>query len=120
MPQSITAERSKDRARQQRRRDKLARTKAPTTHTINRALVEALMQCVEINRRDGVHKMLTPITLNDVLPRAMAILTLGYSQASSYDLEEVMRVIRERAGKRPDRMTIESVTKRMLRDDITG
>ena len=120
MRQSLTSERSKDRVRQQRHRDKLAEAKAPTTHTINRALVEALMQCVEINRREGVHRMLTPVTLNEVLPRAMAILTLGHSQASSYDLAEVKRVILEKAGKAPDRLTINDATKRMLRDDITG
>jgi hypothetical protein len=120
MPRSITTERSKDRVRQQRRRDNLAAAKAPTTHTINRAMVEALMQCVEINRRDGVHRMLTPVTLNEVLPRAMAILTLGFSAASSYDVDQVKRVVRERAGKQPDRFTIDDVTKRLLRDDITG
>ena len=120
MPKSITAERAKDRARQQRRRDKLAGAKAPTTHTINRALVEALMQCVESARREGVHRMLTPITLNDVLPRAVAILTLGQSQASSYDLTQVKSAVLEKAAKRPDRMTTEKVTERMLRDDITG
>lgn len=120
MRQSITSERSKDRARQQRRRDNLVEAKAPTTHTINRALVEALMQCVEINRVEGVHKMLTPVTLNDVLPRAMAILTLGQSQASSYNIAQVKRAIRERAGKRPDRMATEQVTERTQRDDITG
>lgn len=120
MPRSITTERSKDRVRQQRRRDNLAEAKAPTTHTINRALVEALMQCVEINRRDGVHRMLTPVTLNEVLPRAMAILTLGFSAASSYDVDQVKRVVRERAGKQTDRLIMDAVTERMLRDDITG
>lgn len=120
MRQSITSERSKDRTRQQRRRDNLAEAKAPTTHTIHRALVEALMQCVEINRQEGVHKMLTPVTLNEVLPRAMAILTLGHSQASSYNVDQVKRAVRKKGGKRPDRMTTEKVTERMLRDDITG
>ena len=120
MRQSITTERSKDRERQQRRRDKLSEAEAPTTHTINRALVDALMQCVELNRVEGMHKMLTPVTLNEVLPRAMAILTMGQSQASSYNLVEVKRVIREKAVKRPDRLTTNDVTKRMLRDDITG
>lgn len=117
---TVTSERKKNRVRQQKHRDKLAAAKAPTTHTVNRAIVEALMQCVESNRREGVHKMLTPATLNEVLPRAMAILTSGLSAASSYDVDQVKRAVRERAGKRPDRFTMDHVTERMLRDDITG
>lgn len=118
MPASLTAQRIKDRNRQQRRRNKLAEAKAPTTHTINRAIVEALMQCVEINRQSGVHRMLTPTTLNDVLPRAMAILCLGTSAASSYEIEQVKRAVRARARKSPGRWYIDGVTDRMSRDDI--
>jgi hypothetical protein len=72
------------------------------------------------NRRDGVHRMLTPVTLNEVLPRAMAILTLGFSAASSYDVDQVKLAVRERAGKRPDRFFMDDVTERGRRDDITG
>ena len=115
---TITTERKKDRVRQQKRRDKLAKAKAPTTHTINRAIVEAVMQCVEINRQEGVHRMLAPVTLNQILPRAMAILSLGASAASSFDVEEVKRTIIERARKQPDAWHTRQVTARMMRDDI--
>jgi hypothetical protein len=118
MAKSITAQRATGRVRQQHRRDKLTEAKTPTTHTINRALVEALMQCVEINRKDGVHRMLSPVTLNQVLPRAVAILSLGASATSSYDVEEVIRVIRERTSKHPDSWRIDRTTARMHRDDI--
>ncbi len=97
----------------------MVQAKAPTTHTINRAIVEALMQCVELNRQSGVHRMLTPMTLNEVLPRAMAILTLGLGGASSYDVDEVKRVVRARFSKSADRWLIDQATAQIAHDDIT-
>lgn len=120
MTRSINVERAKDRIRQQRRRDKMAQAKAPTTHTINRAIVEALMQCVDINRQSGVHRMLTPMTLNEVLPRAIALLTLDTGGGVSlYDVEQVTQVVRNRVSKRVSRWLSDQATVRMARDDIT-
>jgi hypothetical protein len=98
--------RSKARARQQKRRRRLAVSGTPTTHAINRAVAEALLFCAEQNMKPGVPRSQTTLEFGAVIAHASLILIVGNGQSPTFEVSEVHRVMQERFKRRPRTWTI--------------
>jgi hypothetical protein len=86
----------KDSERQQRRRDALKAKRAPTTHTINRAIAEGYLYLLDAELAKGAPFKLAKLTAADVLVYAMQVLTRGTNAADSYDFDSVTKALRAR------------------------
>lgn len=64
-----------DTARQQRRRDRLKETGAPTTHVLNRAIAEGLFYWLDAERANGVPLSKAVISVQNVLVYARQVLS---------------------------------------------
>lgn len=92
--------------RQRRRRERMAGAGVPSTHAINRALVEALLYCAERNWRQGLARAETRIEFGSVIAHATLILILGNGRSREFDPEQVHRVMNDRFRRRPRNWTI--------------
>jgi hypothetical protein len=99
-------ERAAARERQRRRRAKMVDAGVPSTHAINRALVEALLYCAERNRRTGTARAETTIEIGAVFAHASLVLIVGNGHSRELDPEEVHRVMKDRFRPRPRKWTI--------------
>lgn len=104
--QADDSPRAKARARQQKRRQRLAGAGIPTTHAINRAVAEALLFCVEQNLRADVPRSQTTVEFGAVVAHASLILIVGNGQSSVFEVAEVHRVMQERFRRRPRAWTV--------------
>lgn len=91
----------KDADRQQKRRDTMKVSGAPTTHVLNRAIVEGFMYQLDFARLNGQDLASIRISAHKALAYATAILTSKTNGASRYDVAEVAKAIRKRIGQ-PD------------------
>jgi hypothetical protein len=97
----IARAKSKDRTRQQKRRNKLRASGAPTTHVLNRALAEGLMYQIDVQRARGVQTREIRVSVQHVLAYATAILTAGTNGTDRYACDAVVTAISNRIGQ-PD------------------
>ena len=98
--------RAKARARQQKRRQRLAVDGTPTTHAINRAVAEALLFCVEQNLRPKVPRSQTTVELGAVIAHASLILIVGNGIGPQFDVAEVHRAMHARFRRRQRSWTL--------------
>lgn len=103
---SDEGKRAQARARQQKRRQRLAVSGTPTTHAINRAVAEALLFCVEQNWMPNVLRSQTTVELGAIIADATLILIVGNGQSPVFEVAEVHRVVQERFRRRPRTWTI--------------
>lgn len=84
---------NKDRTRQQSLRDRKKAAAAPTTHTVNRAIVHAFMVELKAQREQGIKVLDANLSVGSILREAQAYLTLATHAANSYSSEEVRKAI---------------------------
>ena len=92
----IARAKSKDRARQQALRDRRKSVRAPSTHTINRAIAHALMAELKTQRAAGVKAAAASVSVADVLQAALNYLTEGSHGGNSYSHDAVHNALIER------------------------
>lgn len=100
-PSTRVKRKRKDADRQQQRRDTMKVSGTPTTHVLNRAIVEGFMYQLDFARQNGRDMASVRISAQKAFAYATAILTSKTNGASRYELEAVVRAIRKRIGK-PD------------------
>ncbi|MCR6671497.1 hypothetical protein [Devosia ginsengisoli] len=97
-PSPRVVRKRKDVDRQQVRRNRMKATGTPTTHVLDRALVEGLMYQIDLQRVRGVDVKEMQISAQRVLAYATSILTAGTNGSDHYNVESVAAVIRKRIG----------------------
>lgn len=97
-PSPRVVRKRKDVDRQQQRRDRMKATGTPTTHVLDRALVEGLMYQIDLQRVRGADVREMQISAQRVLAYATSILTAETNGSDRYNVESVSEVIRKRIG----------------------
>lgn len=97
-PSPRVVRKRKDVDRQQVRRDQMKAAGKPTTHVLNRALVEGLMYQIDLHRARGVDVKSMKIPVQHLLAYAASILTTETNGSDRYDVESVVNAIRDRIG----------------------
>lgn len=88
-----------DSDRQQTFRDRMKATGTPTTHVLDRALVEGLMYQMDLQRARGVDLKEMQIPVQYVFAYATAILTAQTNASDRYNLDAVIAAIRKRIAR---------------------
>jgi hypothetical protein len=86
----------KDRTRQQQLRDRKKAAKSPSTHTVNRAIVYALMVEIKAQGGAGLKVVDADVSVANVLRGALAYLSKGTHAANSYSREAVHKALVDR------------------------
>ena len=100
-PSKRVVRKRKDADRQQVRRNDMKASGTPSTHVLNRALVEGLMYQIDLQRKRGVDVRNMRISAQSILAYATSILTAQTNASDRYDVESVVGTIRDRIGQ-PD------------------
>jgi hypothetical protein len=100
-PSKRVVRKRKDADRQQVRRNGMKASGTPTTHVLNRALVEGLMYQIDAQRARGVAVKDIQIPAQRILAYATSILTAQTNGGDRYEVASVVGTIKERIG-RPD------------------
>lgn len=100
-PSKRVVRKRKDADRQQVRRYDLKASGTPTTHVLNRAIVEGLMYQIDLQRARGVAMKDMQIPVQRVLAYSASILTAQTNAGDRYDVGSVVGTIRDRIGQ-PD------------------
>lgn len=100
-PSKRVVRKRKDADRQQVRRNDMKASGTPSTHVLNRALVEGLMYQIDLQRKRGVDLRNMRISAQSILAYATSILTAQTNASDRYDVESVVGTIRDRIGQ-PD------------------
>jgi len=87
---------NKDRTRQQALRDRKKAAKSPSTHTINRAIVHAIMVELKAQRSQGVRVGDVSLSFVNILDLSYKYLTKGTHAGNSYSQDEVRIAITAR------------------------
>ena len=96
----------KDTARQQKRRDRLKEAGAPTTHVLNRAIAEGLLDCLAVELAKGLTLKSIEVSAQSVLIRARETLTKGNSAITRYQPSEVTKALRGRIARARGRSAV--------------
>ena len=91
-------EKKKDIKRQQARRDSLKASGTPTTHVLDRALVEGLMHQIDKKRIQEIDLKDMRVSVQNIVAYATSILTAGTNATDRYNVESVAQAIRKRIG----------------------
>ncbi|MCP8883042.1 hypothetical protein NIM87_05985 [Devosia sp. XJ19-1] len=100
-PSKRVVRKRKDADRQQVRRNGMKASGTPTTHVLNRAIVEGLMYQIDLQRARGVAVKDMQIPAQRILAYATSILTAQTNGGDRYAVESVVGTIRDRIGQ-PD------------------
>ncbi len=100
-PSKRVVRKRKDADRQQVRRNDMKASGTPSTHVLNRALVEGLMYQIDLQRARGVDVQDMKIPAQHILAYATSILTAQTNAGDRYNVEAVIGAIRDRIGQ-PD------------------
>lgn len=100
-PSKRVVRKRKDADRQQVRRNGMKASGTPTTHVLNRALVDGLMYQIDAQRARGVAVKDIQIPAQRILAYATSILTAQTNGGDRYEVASVVETIKERIG-RPD------------------
>lgn len=87
---------NRDRARQQALRDRKKAARAPSTHTIDRAIVRGVMVALKAERARSIRVSDAKISAVGLLNYALDYLTAGTHGGNSYDRHEVHRALLDR------------------------
>lgn len=111
-------EKKKDSDRQQTRRDDLKAYGIPTTHVLDRALVEGLMYQIDLHRRRDVDLKDMRVSVQNIVAYATSILTAGTNASDRYNVESVAETIRKRIGQpKPGKFRLEHIPSRQRNAD---
>ena len=97
-PSKRVVRKRKDADRQQVRRDGMKASGTPTTHVLNRAMAEGLMYQIDMQRARGVDVKIMTIPVQRLLAYATSILTAQTNATDRYDVETVVKAMRDRIG----------------------
>ncbi|WIY52057.1 hypothetical protein O9Z70_11265 [Devosia sp. YIM 151766] len=115
---SRLAREKKDSDRQQAHRDDLKASGTPTTHVLNRALVEGLMCQIDLHRKRDVDLKDMKVSVQNIVAYATSILTAGTNASDHYDVESVVGTIRKRIGQpKPGKFRLEYIPQRLRNAD---
>lgn len=109
----LAREKKKDSNRQQVRRDDLKASGTPTTHVLDRALVEGLMYLIDNQRKQDIEIKDMKVSVQNIVAYATSILTAGTNASDRYNVESVAETIRKRiAQPKPGKFRLEHIPPR--------
>ena len=109
----LAREKKKDSNRQQARRDDLKASGTPTTHVLDRALVEGLMYLIDSQRKQDIELKDMKVSVQNIVAYATSILTAGTNASDRYNVESVAETIRKRIGQpKPGKFRLEHIPPR--------
>lgn len=95
-PQRLAKGKRLDRERQQALRNRKKATKAPTTHTINRAIAHCFMAAYGAEFEQGRNVVTAKVAVGKIFEAAVVYLSAGTHGGNSFEKREIEDAIRSR------------------------